>query len=150
MREKLLKVGLKPAEERWLSLDGEGSGYVTDRLPTVHPSKMFNGYNVKPQIGNWFSRKSLIEPQEPGIGLYFWKLVEKTSESYSRDSYLAITVTDHVFVRFVLPTQAIITGSGERVNVTSLEVFDHALEQGFRYPHRTKVGYPQPIQTHIG
>lgn len=152
LTEKLLKVGLRPRWTSYLVLtDSDCGGFdVEYRLGTIHPSKMFHGYDVKPQIGSWFSRTNLAEPQEPGIGLYFWKLVEKTSEPLSRNSYLSITITDNVFVRFVLPARAIITGDGRSINVTSLEVFDDALEQGFMFPHRTRIGYPQPIQTHIG
>lgn len=133
LRNKLLKLGLKPMEERWLSLEGEGSGYVNDKLSTVHPSKMFQGYNINPRIGGWFSSKKIAEPQQPGIGFYFWKNIEHT---------IGRSVTDQVFVRFVLPSHVVITGNGEHINVTSLEVFDNALERGFRYPHRTDVSYP--------
>lgn len=109
---------------------------------------MFKGDNVKPR-GNWFSMKNLTEPQEPGIGLYFWKMVETTTV-YRGDACTVIKSYDNVYARFVLPAQAIITGNGERIDVTSPEAFDCALERGFRYPQRSKEGHTQQVQTRIG
>lgn len=159
LAEKLPKIGLRVERRSLQEVDGSDGGpsYLYQRMSGTYPSDTFHGFEVynsedskivKPQTGNLFSRKRLTEPQEPGIGLYFSKIIGRTSSREVGEWRSGITIINHVFVRFVLPSQAIITGDGERIDVTSVETFDNALERGFKHPHQTRTSFSEYVPYH--
>lgn len=118
---------------------------------TMHPGTMFCGTGIRPKIICFGGFMNLIptnqfisEPQEPGIGICFEKKDERVIGRYSRpDSYSILTqefersetTTQFVFARLLPPATAFITGSGQRIPITSMEVLDNALEEGFKHYH---------------
>lgn len=106
----------------------------------VHPKEIFFGNDVHPRVTGFRFllpyEKPLSEPQEPGIGISFTKYLETR---YVRSENGHGSYEQHnmnmVYVRLLAPRTAVITGNGSRLSVTSLEVFDNALMEGFRNPH---------------
>lgn len=152
LANSLSKLGLEAEWSVWETPEQGDDGVYSHRsLRTVHPKYMFYGVDVNPKKG-FLGLTPIAESQEPGIGLHFAKHIKTTSLGTARTKYLAAdgkyyngdlyarsaTITDHVFVRFVLPLQAIITGDGVRIDVTDLNTFDDALGYGFKYPHQTR------------
>lgn len=97
----------------------------------LHPEKEFCGDDIHPS--NWFS--SITEPQEPGIGISFGKMVEQRERHLNPHQGLVTSTFSELYVRLIAPATAIIIGSGERVEFTSLEAFDKGLERGFQNTH---------------
>ncbi len=137
LADKLSKLGLKAEWEEWVAVtQGDSDVLCRKSLRTEHPEHMFFGVVINPTKG-FLGIKPIVEPQEPGIGLYFTKHIKSNSLGTTREKYLAVDgkyyngslysrtaiITNHVFVRFVLPSQAIITGDGTRIGVTDLKTF---------------------------
>lgn len=104
----------------------------------LHPEKEFCGDDIHPN--NWFS--SITEPQEPGIGIHFNRMVRQSEQQLNFSQGMKITTYSSVYVRLVTPATALITGSGERAEFTSLEAFDQALERGFKNKHEKTIRVP--------
>lgn len=131
LRDKLSSKGINP----WvpISVDGEGGGTYYNPLPTSHPKNMFCEDDISPRKG--FFSEPIKEPQGPGIGIHFENPVSHHTQGLGYHTVRSTTTYRDVYIRLIAPAIAIITGSGERIGLTSLEIFDQALERGFRKTH---------------
>lgn len=113
----------------------------------LHPNTTFSGIDIEPMAGFLFPRR-IVEPQEPGIGINFakerWRRGTGRVKLLGRDvgipdhynyGYEQEVLIDHVFVRLLLPKDVFVTGTGERYQINSLQVFDNVVEKGFRTMH---------------
>lgn len=133
---------------------------------TKHPKEMFCGTGAKPKIINYGGFLNLIpteqfisEPQEPGIGICFEKSETRKISSCSRPDPIysfhtrefetSETTSQLVFVRLLLPATAFITGSGQSVPITSMEVLDNAIEEGFNHCHTKRERYESEVYRDI-
>ena len=116
--DKLEKKGITATTYTDVS-DGDGGGGTrTEYIGMQEPGKIFCGDNVRPK--KWLAFP-ITEPQEPGIGI---RLINEDAKPNRL-----------VYVRLTPSANAIMTGVGNRVQVTSLKVFDGELYKAFRHTH---------------
>lgn len=109
-----------------------------------------------------------LEPNEPGIGIRFSKLLDETHSSQAfRGGYTAITAFAYsrVYVRLVAPATAFVTSYRmqrvipsatdfsavpwiQKVEVTDLKALDDAMEKAFEVPVRYTVTEEKHIYDH--